>query len=529
MRAVLGVLLTLLVVAPAHAAPTLEIRARAELQIAAEPLGQGFTRVRIHMSDDVGAPMPLARVVVEGRSSGASCGIRASCVTRRDGNCELRLRGCDADEVRASFEGTDSVDGLETIAGVQSGRAATTLELRLEHGTTIDLDDPTARLHVTRRGSPIPTAHIELTDELGRSILTRELGAEGESVLLIPTTALGPPGVGAIVAKLLESDQRETSARLMIVRQLESNLQLRLKSRRGRRFAAALRNSAGPIGAALVTLRCDGARIGEATTDAAGRATFTLPKADESRECQAEFHPNMPGRTAATSAKVRLPATPRPILLSVLPWASLAFAFVLMGLLTRRRQNIERPAPARANVAPKTIEHSAPSQLVRSLHRVVIHAMAAEDDGPLPDAELSVDEGEKVRADATGRFELDLAGRPIATLVVSARGRAPETLRIRCPHRGEWSDVRVRLETTRMYARRAIEIVARAASRNDDEAAALTLREAERRLAATRDPAFPEEAEQQVYGEEEPSLEDARSLVDRGRERITPQAGPSSS
>lgn len=519
MRAALGAVLTLTVASLARAAPTLEIRARAELGVVAARASDGTTLVHVVATDDVGSRLPLVRVVLQPRAARQACGTRSACITRRDGTCEARLRGCDADEVQAFFDGTGDIDGDEVTIAVAGATGTTAVELRPVGGTDLDLDAETLELRVVREGHALAPEHVRITDELGRTVAVRELGTDADTRIEIPTRDLGPPGIGSLVATLVDGAGLEITGRTMVVRQRRSRLQLVLESARDRRLRAELRTSVGPIEHALVSLVCDGCRVRDASTDARGVVRFTLPGDEPFRECVAAFHPNVPGRTAARSSAVRLPRPRASRLVAALPFVTLFAVGITLAWLGRKKRREEAPPAARVEPPRPAVECSAATHLGRSLEDVAIAVLAAEDDSPLADAFLSIDGGEPMRADANGRFELSFRGRSPTELTLGAPSRAPERIRIRIPHRGEFSSVRVRLETTRMHARRAIDLVARAAARNEDEAALLTLREAEVRLAPPTDQAFAADAETRVYGPREPSLEEARALVERGRER----------
>jgi hypothetical protein len=172
---------------------------------------------------------------------------------------------------------------------------------------------------------------------------------------------------------------------------------------------------------------------------------------------------------------------------------------------------------------PPIVEVAKRRHLVASELGVAVRVVAREDGAPLTAARVSIDgaEGDPGRfsGDEDARFVHTFSEAGTFTLLVEHDGRAPERLRIKTPHRGEWSDALVRLETTRAYARRAIDVVARAAAVDEDKAETLTVREAEAELVPGEDTAFVVDTESLVYGAESPDLGAARAIVARGNDR----------
>lgn len=505
----------------ARAEPTIEIRARAVLEVHGSRTDEGEVRIRAVLSDDVGAPIRAARIALAGRLSGASCGATIPCVTDASGACGAVLRGCAADGVAARYEGTSEIDGSEVTGPVIDRGAEPRVGVVVDGGPSIDLDARTVRVRVTMEGIASIPARIALSDELGRTFLQRATTATTELALDVPPREFGPPGLGSVVATVRFEDGSSATGRAMIARRSRSRLSL---VRSGDELVARLADGAGPVSGAIVGLTIDASPAGNARTGDDGSARFSFAASDRRRTAQATFHSNDGSRTDATSPRVVLAAVSPPYLRLLLPFVSLA----ILGVFVRRRtrDDVRASLPTPPRIEAPEVEAAAPSSLLPTHDDLGIRVLAREDGTPLVGATAAFEDGSLVlTADERGVLRIDGAPRGNHRIVVGAGGRIPETIRVRIPHRGEWSAALVRLETPRTHAARAIPVVARAATTNDDERAILTLREADAKLARAEDPEFLADAERAIYGPASPSPEQARAVVGRSHERTDGAAG----
>jgi len=512
--AALAVLTWALTFGVARAEPTLEIRSRAVLELHGARADDGIVRVRAVLTDDVGAPMRGATIAVDGRVAGASCDRTRSCRTRRDGTCDVVIEGCNADAVAGRFDGNESTDGAEVVAQVVDHGAEPRVRITVDGGDAVDLDARTVRVSIAIDGIASVPARVTLADELGRVILHRSIAAEPSSALVLAPRELGPPGLGSLVATVRFEDGSEASGRVMIARRTHARLVLR---RQSDSLVARLVDGFGPVSGAIVGLRIDDEPARDARTDSNGRVRFAIETSDDERIAFATFHSNDGARTDATSNRLRLARKTIPYLRLALPFATLA----LLALVVLRRATKATPRASRPERRPEpsALEIGEATALLPTATDIALRVVAREDDRPLVASAAPLVSTFRFELGEDGRLHAENVPSGVHTVVVQSVGRPPEVLKIRVPHRGEWSNARVRLETARAFARRAIPIVAHAAASNDDESEVLTVREADERLDPSTDTAFRGDVEDAIYGAVDPTVAHAESIVARSRSR----------
>lgn len=514
-----AVAITLLELATSHKAkaePSLEVRARAILETHASRQPDQTVRAEVRLTDDIGAPLPNESVTVSLRDATGECGGKRSCVTDAQGACALTLSGCAAGSVSSTYEGNSDIDGESALVSVLERVSAPRVEVSLPGGTTVDLDALHVSIVLSINGAGSAPTLVTLRDELGQTIATRVVRGGVVPDIDLASAHMGPPGLGAVVGTVTFEDGTEATGRVMVARQRRATITL---SQRGTQLTAILSDSQGGIGDAVVSLFEGSSVIGTKRTTRGGVARFAIEPSAASRRVFASFTPNDGAHSSAHSRVLRVAAVRSLHLERFAPLASIALLGVLFALV-RRRDGTSAPTTVAESPRP-TVELAARRHVVAREMGVRLCVVAAEDGAPVLDARASTDRGAEVfDHDGTGTYSLMLTTSGTVSVLVEAPSRAPERLRVRAPHRGEWNNAVVRLETTRALARRAIDALARAATEDDSVANVLTIREAEAALPASDGTSLAQDAEPLVYGSVPPPLDAAVSLVARARAKI---------
>lgn len=507
----------------ARAEPTLDVRARASLEAHPTRDDGGNTRVRVVLTDDIGAPIRRGRVSLSLHDANGRCGSPTTCLTDAEGTCSARLVGCAGAAVEASYDGTEEVDGSRVVVPVLDHGTEPRIRVTIVGGEVVDLDAASATVEISMDGIASMPARASLADEIGHPMLSRRVDARATLRFELPTSSLGPPGIGAIQATVEFDDGSRATARTMITRRLRTTLVLR---RGEESLVARLRTARSPIANALVSLVDDGHVVETRRTGNDGRVTFEVHEDDAAHAFVARYEPNDPGHAPSHSSVVRVAGTRSRAWAAYAPLGSLALALVLFGVL-RRREPVVEPTQTRRLPPPVTVQVATRKDVLASRMNIRFRVLAHEDDRPLRDARVQIEgEGVVLTCDDAGEYAYVFGGATSHSLLFEAPNRVPERVRVRVPHRGEWEDAIVRLETTRAHARRAIDAVARAVRTDEDAADVLTLREAERELRGATDPEFVGDTDAIVYGSAVPPLDEARAIVARAQARVDDAARP---
>lgn len=503
----------------------LDVRAQATVGMELVVGGDG-TRVRIRLVDDLGTPIAGGRVSVVLDATPAECAATSQLRAARDGTAQLVVpRTCTVRGAFARFEGDERYEAHETALRAEQARARLDVRVAAEHPERVDLDAGSLLVHVGV--SPVELARgrqVLLVDELARTLATAVVSDGGESTVEIATHALGAPGPGTLGARIIDADGVELGrAEIPVVRFRALRVTLESRARKQEtELAGVVRDSQGPVGGATVSVLSDATTLASAVSDVGGRFSVRIgtdrwPRGRDEIEVRARYVADRPGREDTDSATLTLVAAGARTHFDPRYAVPIVAAAIALLIAQRRKRAEPEQAPPEPDEHP-VVEHVTRGSIapwaprVRTLGVVVLDR---RDDSPIHGAHVIVrSAGTEVAwqsTDEKGRAELvDL---PEGTLEVSveAHEHAPERFPMKCPHKGEWSAVRVRVETYRAKARRALEPVAERVLVPPTTFADATLREIEHAsvtIGASLDPALVAALESASYGATPPTRED---------------------
>jgi hypothetical protein len=233
----------------------IQVRGAAQIRSQAWAEGDAFV-VRGELVDDAGVAISLAPLVVkafaengtqvssgtlgpcDGRAPRGPHGADGVTVTDERGAFCVRGAGRSAATVTVRYDGSDSYDGGEMRANVESAHGPlASVVLRFEPAIdTIDLDRATVPISASLRIGKIDVAGnppkregltVVLEDERGAPLAETKTGGDGRARFEIPTKALADPGPGELRLRFAGNDQlSKTTAAQPVVRQAEAKLAL---------------------------------------------------------------------------------------------------------------------------------------------------------------------------------------------------------------------------------------------------------------------------------------------------------------
>lgn len=447
--------------------PRVRVLAEARIGLQADRSGGGLV-LRGVLRDELGGELPgrplELRLDVDGevaRTVRLMTDARGTYRHAVDGDLaptavEVLFRGDpwhDARRVRRSLRAGLEDVRLRFVADEEAGTG---------EGSRIDLDGPPLRVSIAA-GADGGAADLPvvLENERGERLAEGVTDDSGRLALDVPASRLGPPGPGRLVARSREHDGRAAATSEQPILRVRRTL-LRVtdapeRASAGRPVTVAGRLSfaAGggePVAHVPVGVYVDGSHVGTALTDEEGAFRVRAPLPDGppgDRHVVARFEGPGAGLEPSESAAVGVSWSRGPDG----RWAGgaallLGVAVAFLGL-RRRRAAAGTPA-----VAPPGVR-LAPRRL-RPRHAVGGRVLTADGGVPLAGARVRVDDGAGDRralpVEEDGRFASGPLGAGTWTLTVDAPDHGAHVTSVTVPHRGEWSDVEVRLEGLRAVA-----------------------------------------------------------------------------
>jgi hypothetical protein len=362
LRAVLGALCTwaLMVDARAHAEPTLRVRAQVTLDvhvIGKEPA----LRVEGTLTDDLGARLTqrALHVVFRGPAAATLSHSARNRTLRTDAHGHFALDApCIGCSVSVEFSADAFYEHSSVMQSVSVDRPTLSLEVLEPSELEVSLDQPSIGLVVRASGpAPVDQVPIELQNELSRPIARGVTGADGVLRVQADASALGPYGLGEIVARIPASNERPAArASKAVLRTVQSHTELQAKldpKTRALKISLQLHAQAQPVVQRAVGVYLDKEHASTLITDERGFALAELvldelSLAAGTHRVYASFQSDIPGLLSSESASVpvEIVAPSRPssawLLLPVLA----SVAFVLWS--TRRK-------PAHTKRAEKSV------------------------------------------------------------------------------------------------------------------------------------------------------------------------------
>ena len=517
----------------AWAEPTLRVRAETRLEMGATATASGV-EVQLTLRDDLGASIAHASVELSLRGpedTGPTRVVR----TGDDGRFVATLRApANVTEIIAHYPGDATYAATEAQRSIDPAQSDTRLDLSLPGGTDLDLDRAVHpfRVHASSAAGAAGL-HLEIFDELDRSLARGVTDGEGDFQGALAASTLGPPGAGRLRARSAGDARRaDAQVELPVIRTRRISLTLTLQPRKVEedgeiRLTGRLFDSAGGLGRRAVGIFGAGAHWGSRLTDEVGNYDLRLPVPADTHGrlvVEARYESEGPGRPDAVSAPTRLTVEAHT------SWAWLSLALPLAALLLlvvwgtrprRARNGRRRVAPVEGTPASVVVAGKAQGRR-RQFNILAGRVEDSRDGRPLANASVRVRRGDEVVAESrssdSGGFQHADLPRATLTLEVDAPGYELSTAAIVVPHRGEWSQTKVRLRSLRWRVAEAFEPVAAEILGSAERAATHTHREAAALSVGSLAPEVNDLAqavERVAYGADVPERVHAQELAER--------------
>ncbi len=539
MRALVTALSALLAAASAQAQPIVVVRSESRIELRTVR-HEDHVVVEGALRDDLGEPLAGRELVVRATPDGPEAPIRHAVTTREDGGFRVRLNlSTGGYRLSAGFSGDGVHERVEVERRLDLDRADVRLRVVVPDGGRLDLDQPEHRVEVFADSTEGPGGLVvHLLDEHDRRLASEVTDAAGRAAFTVQAATLGPPGAGRIKARSgADALRAEAQTEVPVVRFRATALTLRASRTEARpgdevRFEGALRDSTGPIEGRAVGLFAGQEHLATVLTAADGSFAVGVPLRAQhagSLEVVARYESDAPGRTGSTSEPVLLEvAAPRPM-----PWAwlllPLAVCCVLLAWIARAGPRRPEKSVAPPEERPAGVRISKRRSLRADRADVTGRVLDHRDDEPVPAARvlLTAGGGRERRADAgeDGAFRLDGLEAGDWTLTVSADGYAEAQAQLSLPHRGEWSDMVVRLVSMRARALAPYRPVAEAILPSPRLWGVWTSREVLAQARGTGRGAPPlddltDRVEQACYGARPPTGEDVVAIEERAERAL---------
>jgi hypothetical protein len=533
--------------APAGAQPLVRVQAGTQLTLQGAHGPHGLT-LSGTLLDDIGAPLAERPLSLEVSREGAlERGQRVAARSAADGSFRVDVTlPPGVYVVHARYDGDSHHDPSEATHSVDLAHADVRLDFIEPRGLRVDLDAPhvrvSARASSARGGADLAW---KLEDERGVVLAHGRTGLDGVFEVALPASALGAPGAGKLIASTaadpFHSDSRAETA---VLRWRGTQLSLRARGdavHSGLLLEGELRDRSGPLAGQPVGLFDGDAHLATLVTDRTGRFHHQLvrdPSSDASsippRALQARFDSNAAWIGSSRSPLVRIAAVqssaPSPLWLL----APIALCALLAWLLLRRpRQPATRAALADETGIGIHFAHGRGRGRAEMLGiaGIVRDASSAE---PVPHASIALRTGDQpiaFAADAIGRFRSPELAPGSFQVVIEAPGYVALEARINLPHRGEWSDVQVQLQSLRAAAVSAYKPAALRVLPAPELWQRLTPREtlasAQRNGRATESFArLTSQVEQAAYARTPPNADDVANIEQTAHEALARFPGP---
>lgn len=465
---------------PAVAAPTVQVRARTDIQI----------RPVRRRNDGM---LVLGGVMIE-RASGQGvgglgvqvevAGVTYDAVTAQDGSFTIVAEPSDVPvDVEIRFEGDDRFDPARHLErGMDPSKMAVDLSVEVQTTSTGAVVTADARADGVRAELPVtlrftgdtPEPHVDIEGTTGKPVMVKRADIFGPGPKRVRARYAGDATHGPATA--------ETSFELGTGTQVKMSLDdadVAFESAISAR-GTVLDDDGRPVARAAVVLLAGNRRLGATSTDKDGRwrikvAADLLGTGRHSLQGAAETTERWrrPSRSEPLFVTI---GTRRPAPVGITLAAFAATAVIAIGFVLARRRpwrKAEAPAPpSPAQVEVKGGLEPARASLVSTLRRAHDHGFAgtvrdAVRGRGLAEAELLLTLGSDVRrsvADDEGRFAFEELAIGEWSARVASPGHVTEHFTVSIPHRGELRGARIDLVPVRekiftMYRRAALPIL----------------------------------------------------------------------
>jgi len=362
--------------------------------------------------------------------------------------------------VEATFPGDALHAGSRVARDFDPRLAGLLLHLELPAAGRFDLDQREHRIQIEAFSSAGGEGlQVELLNELEDRLGIVRLDAEGRGSLTLEAERLGQPGAGRLVARS-EADALRASARteIPIVRFRATSLELSLDDEAPSGSGSilvrgALADSRGALPGMPIGLYDGAEHRRTLLTGADGRfeAEIRPNEPGSGAQLQARFASGDPGRLSSESRVLRVidrASSPNRWIAFTAP---VLMTLLLLWLLSRRIA--ARGGGPEERESRPGIEAGARRLRRAALHDIGGRILDDRDGEPIGGAMVTISGGSgpaaRVPVSADGRFSISQTQDGRALLRVQASGYAPAEIEVQTPHRGEWSEIVVRLESHR--------------------------------------------------------------------------------
>lgn len=440
----------------------MHVRASSALEVRVEGDGD-HTVLEGALFDDAGSPLAKRNLQLALRDEAERESSASTARTRTDGSfsaiLDARLpRG----KAIARFAG--DADHEPVQASVEFDRDRAELELRFTEPASgrIDLDAPTFVVGLRAASSAGAAGLTVAIEEGGQPLVQGTTDAAGQFSATLSSHELAP-GRGTLVARCAGDAARGPArAELDVLRYRHSRLSLDAgyDGERGQLWLqGSLRDRSGPLPRRAVGL-FDGERhLASVWTDAGGEFRHAeaalLPSGTDERDArlQARFEsaeaPLANARSRIVSVHLRAHSA------TAFAWLLVPTGICLVMLLTWKRSERERvnaaalKPPRTAGIHARASDRRAHAQFHDVRGALVDH----DSERPLRDVSLWLEDAQartlRLQLDELGCFRSPALAPGQWSLRVTAPGYASIEHVIAIPHRGEWSNVEVRMQSLR--------------------------------------------------------------------------------
>lgn len=457
---------------PVKAEPTLRVRAQVTIDahVVAKSAAARSSQLYVEgtLQDDLGARLADRQLSVAFHGGSTSPHGRLHKLETDPRGQFAMPAPCVACEVTLEFPGDAYYERRSLSLTVALERPALRLEIVEPAQLAVALDEPQLQVVVRASGSgPLDGVSITLENELARKVGGGQTGADGVLRTQLDSRALGPYGLGELVAfAAAEADHGPARASKAVLRTLSTQTQLRATyaaQPRRLHLEVALQTRAGPVSGRAIGVFIDREHFTTLVTDEHGRGSGDFSLGETAlgagpHRVTAAFQTDIPGLLSSRSAAVPLEITPpqHPSIAWLLLPVLGSIAFVLWSA---------RRAPAHARRA-ETVAAAGPEVRMGQELRGRV-APQLQISGRVED----VDTGQPLEAalefaalaaqtqlvhvvqtDADGRFVTDalLAGEYQVRVV--APGYAPVLFTLSLPHHGAGNDMQIAARSLRVIA-----------------------------------------------------------------------------
>jgi len=472
-----AIVLAIVVFVATHASaqPIVRVRAESRIELRTERRDGRVVVVGV-LRDDLGEALADREVMLHARSADAVYRERRTVRTDTEGklNAEFALP-LGAYRLGATFVGDPDHERVEVERSLDLDRADVRLRVTVpEHGRLrLDVAEHLVDV-VAVSDAGGGGLHVELSDELGRSLGTGTSDAAGRVRFVVRSEQLGPPAAGRIVARgAADALRADAQTEVPVVRVSPTRLGLSIAATHVQlgepiRARGRLVDHAGrALPREAVGLFDRSEHLATVLTGEDGAFDVRVEATREGAlQLEARYDSDAPWRDSSASARVRVDvagASGGPLGWLLGTVGVTALVLIVLGSRGRRRAALARPpAPAVRNAGIEAGARRGRADRVDVGGNVI----DLRDDEPVSGALVTLHAGGADAAiaestcDAAGAFAIAELAPGAYELRVACAGYASVTHALVVPHRGEWSAVRVRLDSLRDRALDAVAPIA---------------------------------------------------------------------